>query len=113
MGKVPARVAVKALNDITKSVCLHSTIVALKTELDQFADGLDLFGILKLVRQHPNEMRSLFVYNEGIELTVDKMMELFQIKLSPPECNQRLKEEDVVQLWNEFIQDLAHGMISK
>ena len=107
------KVTMKDIPLITKAVCLHSTLAGVKAELDQLATGLKLFGILSLIRQHPEKMKSLFVNDERDELSTELMIALFDIQLSPSGSSKRIIEEDTVQYWNEFLQDLANHVISK
>ena len=70
--------------DIVKAVCLHTTVLSVKAELDQVAEGLQLFGILNLIRDHPLVMQSLFVLNpQDSQLTVDQMGAWFDTTYSP------------------------------
>ena len=46
---------------LIKNATLHSTILKIKSELDQFIDGLNEAGILHSIRQYPDFFRPLFV----------------------------------------------------
>lgn len=107
------KVTMKDIPLITKAVCLHSTLAEVKAELDQLATGLELFGILSLIRLHSLKMKSLFVYDENDEPSVELMIALFDIQFSPSGSSKRITEEDTVQNWNEFLQDLGNNIISE
>ena len=100
--------------DIVKAVCLHTTVLSVKAELDQMAEGLELFGILNLVRDHPSVMQSLFVFNpHDAQLTVDQMGALFDTTYSPQGSTKRVIEEAAFMHWDEFLHDLGNGLIGR
>lgn len=100
--------------DIVKAVCLHTTVLSLKAELDQIAEGLELFSIINLVRDHPSLMQPLFVLNPvDAQLTVDRITPLFDITYSPQGSTKRVTEEATFMHWNEFLHDLSNGQIGK
>ena len=98
---------------IVRAVCLNTVVSPVKCELDQLASGLALFGILDLVKSHPKDMAALFVHDSTSKLTAEIMMGLFSMRFSPVGSSKRIAEESVIQNWNEFLQDLDQGVISK
>lgn len=46
---------------IKRAICDYHTLVKIKPELDQFADGLKTLDILEMMRKHPTMMSALFV----------------------------------------------------
>ena len=71
--------------DIVKAVCLHTTVLSMKAELDQIAEGLEIFDIINLVRDHPSLMQPLFVLNPvDAQLTVDKITPLLILTSHTP-----------------------------
>ena len=44
-----SRVTMEDVPVIVKAVCLHTTVLAVKAQLDQLAEGLQLFGVLSLI----------------------------------------------------------------
>ena len=107
------KVTVKDVPLITKAVSLHATVFLVKAELDQLADGLELFGIVGLMRKHPNKMKPLFVYDPMDKPTAELMIALFDVHFSPPGTSKRVTEETAILYWNELLQDMANGLISK
>ena len=107
------KVTVKDVTLITKAVSLHATVFLVKAELDQLADGLELFGIVGLMRKHPNKMKPLFVYDPMDKPTAELMIALFDVHFSPPGTSKRVTEETAILYWNELLQDMANGLISK
>lgn len=49
------------VTQLIKNVTLHSTILKIKSELDQFIDGLNEAGVLHSIRQYSDFFRPLFV----------------------------------------------------
>ena len=99
---------------IVKAVSLHTTVLPVKTELDQMAEGLELFGIIRLIREHPSLMQPLFVFDPvDAKLTVDQIVQLFDVVFSPEGSTKRIAEEATFMHWNDFIYDLANGLIGK
>ncbi len=107
------RVTVNDIPLILQAVNLHTTIAPLKAELDQLASGLELFGILSLVRANPDKMASLFVHSSADRLSAEVVIGLFEIEYWVNGSTRRIAEESVIQFWNEFAQDLGEGIIGK
>lgn len=109
-----SRVTLDDVPVITKAVFLHETVLSVKSEIDQLAEGLDLFGIRQLIKAHPSLMKPLFVYDsQNVKLTVDKMSSLFQVVYSPHGTSNRILEEATFLHWHDFLNDLANGLIGK
>ena len=64
------------VRDIVRAVCLQTTLLNMKAELDQMAEGLKLFNVLQ---QHPLKFISLFVFDVDSVLTVEQMVALFDV----------------------------------
>lgn len=80
--------------DIVKAVCLQTTLLNVKAELDQMVEGLKLFDVISLLRQHPLKFKSLFVFDPvDSVLTVDQMVVLFDVVYSPQGSSKRVSEE--------------------
>ena len=47
---------------MVECVCLHSTILVIKAELDHILQGLNDVGVLESLRASPGLFKSLFVY---------------------------------------------------
>ena len=99
--------------DIVKAVCLQTTLlnVKFKAELDQMVEGLKLFDVISLLRQHPLKFKSLFVFDPvDSVLTVNQIVALFDVVYSPQGSSKRVSEEATFMHWDEFLHDLAHGL---
>lgn len=100
--------------DIVKAVCLQTTLLNVKAELDQMVEGLKLFDVISLLRQHPLKFKSLFVFDPvDSVLTVDQMVALFDVVYSPQGSSKRVSEEATFMHWDEFLHDLAHGLVGR
>ena len=82
----------------------------MKAELYQMAEGLKLFNVL---RQHPLKFKSLFVFDVDSVLTVEQMVALFDVVYSPQGSSKRVSEEVTFMHWDEFLHDLAHGLVGR
>ena len=107
------QVSLENVQDIVRAVCLQSTLLNVKAELDQTAEGLKLFNVISLLRQHPQKFKSLFVFDVDSVLTADQMVTLFDVAYSPQGSTKRVSEEATYMHWNEFLHDLAHGLVGR
>ena len=55
------KVQVSDIPSIIKAVSVNLTVVSVKSELDQLAEGLSLFRVLELLKSYPRKFQSLFV----------------------------------------------------
>ena len=92
---------------------MNLTVVSVKSELDQLAEGLSLFRVLELLKSYPRKFQSLFVCDPLCKLTAEQMITLFHPQLSTPGSNRRIIEDDLIQNWNEFLQDVSNEMITR
>jgi hypothetical protein len=107
------KVGIQDIPIIVRAVTLHSTLMPIKSELDQLTQGLEICGILPLIRKYPRLMKQLFVYDADDKLTVELMVAMFDIKYSEQGSSRRELEERTIQFWNEFIIDVGSSAISK
>lgn len=106
-----AKVKISNIPAIVKTVSVNLTIVSVKSEMDQLAEGLHLFKVLELLKTYPGKFRSLFVHDSACKLTAEQMIMLFHPQLSTTGSSRRVIEDDLIQNWNEFLQDVSHGII--
>lgn len=99
--------------DIVRAVCLQTTLLNMKAELDQMAEGLKLFNVISLLRQYPLKFKSFFIFDVDSVLTVDQMVALFDVAYSPQGSSKRVSEEATFMHWDEFLHDLAHGLVGR
>ena len=89
-----------------------TVLLRVKAEIDQIAEGLELFNVLRLIRKYPTEIREMFICDPHCKPTLDEMTMLFQPKYSNDQSSRKVIEEASVMYWNEFLQDVSHGVIS-
>ena len=63
-------------------MALHYAVSCCQAELDQFIKGLDLHGVLNLLRSHPNQAKRVLQGNLKL-LSAELIDEIFQPVLSP------------------------------
>ena len=107
------KVCIQDIPIIVRAVTLHSTLMPIKSELDQLTQGLEICGILPLIRKYPRVMKELFMYNPDDKITVELMMGMFDVKYSEQGSSRRELEERTIQFWNEFLIDVGNSAISK
>ena len=107
------KVSIQDIPVIVRAVTLHSTLMPIKSELDQLIQGLEICGILPLIRKYPRVMKQLFVYNPDDKITVELMVAMFDVKYSEQGTSRRELEERTIQFWNEFLIDVGSSAISK
>ena len=105
------KVTIEHIPSIIKAVSLHY-VLQVKAELDQIAEGLELFNILTLICKYPAQMQELFVYKPCCKPTLDGMTMLFHAQYSHDQSSRKVAEEATMMNWNEFLQDVSHGVIS-
>ena len=105
------KVTVDHISTIIKAVSLHC-VLRVKAEIDQIAEGLELFNVLRLIRKYPTKIQEMFICDPHCKPTLDEMTMLFQPKYSNDQSSRKVIEEASVMYWNEFLQDVSHGVIS-
>ncbi len=64
-----AQLTVRDVPHLVQSTALHSTILKVKAELDQFATGLDEAGIHSAIKMYPKLFKRLFVASQTQSVT--------------------------------------------
>ena len=82
-------VTIQDIPTIVRTVTLHSTVMPIKSELDQLTKGLEICGILPLIRKYPRVMKELFMYDAD-KKTVELMMAIFDVKYSEQGSSRRV-----------------------
>ena len=77
--------------------------------MDQIQDGLQSFGLMTLMRNHPPLARLLLFGREPKPLTADTFLSLFLVQFSPDMSNARAKEEAIYLNWTDFVSDVHKG----
>ena len=52
------------VNQLVKCASLHSTLLRVKSEIEQFISGLDVARVLHAIRVHPDLFAALFIYQK-------------------------------------------------
>ena len=117
------------LNDVSqliKNATLHSAILKIKSELDQFVDGIDEAGVLDSIRKYPDLFRPLFVSSgttlssgdklsfvrnihmvKCVSQSLDSILDLLKIKLFSKPESELLKEEQATYVYfRDFLEEV-------
>ena len=103
-------ISIERKEEFAKSVVRHIMISSVVEEIYSFMNGLFLFGVLELLKQHPesalNELTSCIV-------TAEKILNAFVPSFSEMGSNQREKEETVTYNFNQFLKKCTRGCVKK
>ena len=94
-----------------KTVSVNLTVVSMKSELDQLAEGLHLLTVLELLKTYLGKCCSLFIHNSACKLTAEQMIMLFHPQLFTTSSSRHVIEDVLIQNWNEYSQNISHGNI--
>ena len=75
-----AKLSLQDVDTVARTVALHTTILRVKAELDQFVCGLNEAGILDSIRAYPEFFRPMFVYQHE-EITAGLILLLTALKI--------------------------------
>ena len=79
--------------------------------LDQLAEGLKLFGVLDLVREHEDEMRHIFTHNASSIVTDDQTIDLFK-PFYDDNTQRKEMEINTYKAMCDFVEELHHQGLS-
>lgn len=91
--------------DMLQVVSYHIAVESCRSELDQLAEGLQLFGFLEKARAHPGRMSCLLEVGQS-QLTADSLYATIESRLSDVGTNARAQEEAVRVNFNSFLLDV-------
>ena len=74
--------------------------------VNQMALGLQLFGVLEAIQQHPKLMRPLFVCSAA-DLTADTFLDMLDVVYSPRQLEKE-KEMQTFKCFCDYIQALQY-----
>ena len=97
--------------DFIDCICLHYSILSALPELEQFIDGLAIFGFLDAVRAEPEKARSIFMETGENIITADAMEYLFHVEFSPPGSNRRAAEEAIDINRSRYFEEVDDGEV--
>jgi hypothetical protein len=75
-----------------------------RSALEQFKEGLEVLGILHVMKRYPKEFEQLFCF-QATKLTAFMLQTLFSTTYSPSGSNCRAKDELIVMHWRDVLQD--------
>ena len=78
---------------LIRYISLHYTLLYSLPHVEQFINGLKLYGLLDIIRKVPQKARVLFQICEESCLTAEIVDELFEVQFSPEGSNKRQQEE--------------------
>ncbi len=91
---------------IISSISVHFCVYSCKAELDEMRRGLLSLNFMVVMSGNPS-LKALFKMNtEAQKLTAEEVENLFLPVFSPQGSNKRIKEEQVMMHFLEFLQDL-------
>ena len=93
------------------AIALHSTLLTSLSEINQFVEGLNLYGLLNHLHQYPLKACHLFLHTRN-QLTAEKMDDLFMPLFSPRESNKHTSGEAVSLNGSSYLEDVESGNIT-
>lgn len=79
--------------------------------MEQFIKGLELFGLLDIIRQSPEKARALFQNCSQNQLSAESVDEMFHIVFSPEGGNKRPQEEAIAFNFNHYLEDIEASQV--
>ncbi|XP_031573320.1 G2/M phase-specific E3 ubiquitin-protein ligase-like [Actinia tenebrosa] len=87
-------------------------ILSTLPEIEQFIQGLNINGVLDVMRSNPMKSRKLLQFSEAEKLNADKVDQLFQFCYSPTGSNNRRDEEAIAFNFTHYLQDVEADRVS-
>ena len=107
---VPNQKVKQKLEELAK-IALHYTLLSSLSEINQFIEGLNVHGLLDLLREHPQKAGRLFLYTEN-QLNAELVDNLFVPLFSPKESNKGAAEELVSLNFTRYLEDVESGGVT-
>ena len=95
---------------VSQSSLLAFLQTRVKAELDNLREGLEVLGVLSLLRDNPHILRQPFVAQLQC-ISADLLQELFEVQFSPQGANAREKEEQLVLYWINFLHEVEGKLV--
>ncbi len=92
-------------------ICLHCTLLYSLPHVEQFINGLKLYGLLQIIHQVPARVRVLFQVCEESRLTAEIVDELFEVQFSPEGSNKHQQQEAIVFHFTTLLEDTEIGAL--
>ena len=103
-------IQMKDKDEFFKSICLHYTVLASISEINQFVEGLKTCKVLKLIRELPEMFRKVFQTSK--ELTAEEVDACFKPDYSPKGSNRYESELNIMFNFNQYLEDIERGKIT-
>ena len=94
-GYAKPLVTIEDKDDLIRCISLHYLLLSGLVELEQFIEGLKLNGMLQRIREHPRQVRHLFMSSAENRVTAEMLYKLFICMFSPEGSNKRASEEAI------------------
>lgn len=92
--------------DMVKCIWFHSVLFRCHAALDQLRRGIsDTLQFGHLIKSYPKEVWGLFAASSTFNVSAEYLCDEFSVKYSESGSNNRTKEEAVVFLWYDYIND--------
>ena len=110
MGINNATVSFKKKEELTRAAVKHIIVSSALEEIYSFQEGLSTFGVLSVLKQHPEE-----AYKEltCMQLCVEDVRKPFVLTFSVSGSLKRLKEELVIFNYNQFLKKCSLGEVCR
>ena len=80
--------------------------------MHQFAEGLELFGVMDAIKEFPQIMRPLFTAGDSIfEWDLEGFLSMIQVAYSPVGSNLYQKEIDTFKYFSDILEQVSIGGI--
>jgi hypothetical protein len=110
MGINKATVPFEEKEELIKAAAKHIMISSALEEIYSFKEGLSTFGVLNVLKQHPEEAYKELTY---MQLSVEDVRKPFVPMFSVRGSSKREKEELVVFNYNQFLKKCSQGEVCK
>ena len=71
--------------------------------VNRFKDGLAVGKLTRCIEQNPEGWKSLFMYDEKLNLTAVQVANLFKPQFAPEGSNKRRRENLTVSYWRDWL----------
>ena len=96
---------------LIRYICLHYTLLYSLPHVEQFINGLKLYGLVDIIRKVLQKARVLFQVCEESRLTAEIVDELSEVQFSPEGSNKRQQEEAIAFHFTTLLEEIEIGAI--
>ncbi|XP_041861438.1 uncharacterized protein LOC121652620 isoform X2 [Melanotaenia boesemani] len=87
---------------IVRAITLHA-VLRLQPMLEQLREGLQLYGLLELIKQHPDTCQPLFVQGEDVKVNAEFVMASIHPQLSEKGTTRHQVELEMLNFIQDFL----------